>query len=159
MCPASNCSKACCTSWSIVNDFLLPESCSAIMMSDFPMGYFRDVWKYSDFARGMRKSEGDQQNKAGGLIVDLGWVATGCVSFVVLSSNIGSEADPKDDGPGRLLSWDVFWGESGMTITSVHPTSHWSSFFEGWLWLTSGEVMISSFRLNYVHLPKRPCGS
>ena len=96
--------------WSIVDDFLLPESCSAIMMSDFPVGYFRDVWTYSDFARGMRKSEGDQQNKAGGLIVDLGWVATGCVSFVVLSSNIGSEADPKDDGPGGLLSWDVFWG-------------------------------------------------
>ena len=47
-------------------------------------------------------------------------VATVCVSSGVLSSNIGSRADhPKDDGPGMLLSWDDFWGESGMTITFV----------------------------------------
>ena len=34
----------------------------------------------------------------------MGWVITGCVSSGVLSSTIGSRADPKDDGPGRLLS-------------------------------------------------------
>ena len=44
------------------------------MMSDFPAGDFRDVGTYSDFAKGMRKSKGDQHKKAGGLIVDLGWV-------------------------------------------------------------------------------------
>ena len=74
------------------------------MIGDFPVGDFRDVGTYPDFARGLRKSEGDQQKKAGGLIVGMGWVTTGCVSSGVLSSTIGSRADPKDDGPGRLLS-------------------------------------------------------
>ena len=109
-------------------------------MGDFPVGDFHDVWTYpfgvefddnvsvisstnnylwGVFARGVRKSEGDQHKKAAGLIVDLSWVATGCVSSGLLSNNIGSRADPRDDGPGRLLSSDDFWGESGMTITSV----------------------------------------
>ena len=100
---ASTSSKACCTSWSIVVDISLPEPCSATMMGDFPVGDFRDVWAYPDFARGMRKSEGDQHTKGGGLIVDLGWVATGCVSSGVLPSNIGSRADPKNEGPKNAV--------------------------------------------------------
>ena len=52
----------------------------------------------------MKKSDGDQHKKAGGLNVDLGRVATGCVSSGVLSSTIGSREDPKVDSLGRLLS-------------------------------------------------------
>ena len=53
----------------------------------------------------MRKSEGDQHKKAGGLIVDWGWMATeGASSGVLSASTFGSIADPNDDGPVRLLS-------------------------------------------------------
>ena len=142
------------------------------MMGDFPEQYFTDVWMYADFARGMNKSEGNQHNKAGCLIVDLGWVATGFVSCAVLSSKIGSRADPRDDGPGRLLSWDDFWGESGMTITSVDefvvvcmsvgfPPVNFPLvvFFWGLALVDFWEAMISSFRLKYVHFSKWSCGS
>ena len=92
--------------------------------------------------------------------------------WLVISSNIGSRADPKDDCPRWLLSWDDFRGESGMTITSVDefvvvcmsvgfPPVNFPLvvFFWNWLWLTSEEAVISSFRLKYVNFPKWQCGS
>ena len=55
------------------------------------MGDFFDVSTYPDFARGMRISDCGQHKKAGGLIVDLGWVETGCVSSMCCPSILGLE--------------------------------------------------------------------
>ena len=56
----------------------------------------------------MRKSEGDQHKKTGGLFVDLGWVATECLSSGVLSSTIGSRVDPNDHGSRKTAVFRLF---------------------------------------------------
>ena len=75
----------------MVDDILLPESCSATMLGEFAVGDFRGVWTYPDFARGLRKSEGDHHKKAGGLIVDLGWVQQDAFPLVCCPAILGLE--------------------------------------------------------------------